>query len=191
MGIDEVGRGALAGPVVAYAVVLKQRVKGIADSKTLSQLQRRQIAARIYASGAITGLGVASSGEVDRYNIRQASILAMKRAACAIIRYSHHSRIQLFDQIIVDGRDTFHIAGTKVRAIVKADVSVMNVAAASVLAKVARDRLMRHLAGFYPGYGWESNAGYPTPSHKQALCDLGITSHHRRSFAPVSQAVKH
>ncbi len=180
-GIDEAGRGPLAGPVVAAAVVLDQRRlspglrRGIDDSKKLSPEAREEFARRLWDCAAI-GVGAASVAEIDRVNILQASLLAMRRAFAALPQCPLSA--------LIDGNRTPQIP-CATRAVVGGDGLSLSIAAASIIAKVTRDRLMRALALRYPGYGWEHNMGYPTAEHREALVALGLTPHHRRSFGPV------
>jgi ribonuclease HII len=179
-GIDEVGRGPLAGPVVACAVILDpanlpEALAGLTDSKALSAVRRDRYAAILRGCARI-GLGAASVGEIDRLNILQATFLAMRRALAALpVRP---------DAALVDGNRAPGF-GIPVETLVGGDRLSLSIAAASVIAKVARDRAMTRLALRYPAYGWDRNAGYPTADHLAALTASGITPHHRRSFAPV------
>jgi ribonuclease HII len=180
-GVDEVGRGPLAGPVLAAAVVLDpdHMPRGfrrlIDDSKMLSAEERDAAYAEIRRC-ALIGLGAASVREIDRINILRASLLAMRRAVAALgIRP---------DLALVDGNQDPALP-CPVRTVVGGDAKSLSVAAASIVAKVTRDLLMRELAPRYPGYGWEHNAGYSTPDHRRAIAELGITHHHRRSFGCV------
>lgn len=176
-GVDEVGRGPLAGPVMAAAVILLQPMTGLADSKTLSPKRRAELAKALAQPGhALIGLGAASVGEIDRLNILHATMLAMQRAVARLPARP--------DLALIDGNRTPALA-CPARAVVGGDREVPAIAAASIVAKVTRDRLMTELDRRYPGYGWSKNAGYPTAEHKRALRELGICSHHRRSFAPV------
>jgi ribonuclease HII len=177
-GVDEVGRGPLAGPVLAAAVVFDPaRIPlGLADSKTLSAARRERLFIEISATAQIS-VGQASVEEIDQFNILRASHMAMERAVLGLRCTPGH--------ILVDGN--LIPAGLKGRAeaIVKGDARSVSIAAASIIAKVTRDRIMVDLAQQYPGYGWEGNAGYPTQAHLKALLDLGPTAVHRRSFRPV------
>jgi ribonuclease HII len=174
-GVDEVGRGPLAGPVVAAAVILVTPVAGLADSKILAAPVREQLALALRASARI-GIGAASVAEIDRINILQASLLAMRRA---VLRLGC-----LPDLALIDGNKAPELP-CRAEAIVDGDASVPAISAASIIAKVTRDRLMHRLATRYPGYGWETNVGYATRLHRDALWRLGPSCHHRRSFASV------
>lgn len=177
-GVDEVGRGPLAGPVTAAAVVLDlSRIPpGLNDSKVLTVARRAALAAEIWAC-ADCAVAHASVAEIDALNILQASHLAMRRALAGLAHAPDHA--------LIDGnrmpRDLPHGA----ECIVRGDARSLSIAAASIIAKVARDALMVDLAQQFPGYGWQRNAGYPTPDHLAALKNLGVTPHHRRSFRPV------
>ncbi len=177
-GLDEVGRGPLAGPVTAAAVVLDpQRIpKGLRDSKTLSASRRQALAAEL-ASVAEVSIAHATVEEIDSLNILQASLLAMERAVAGLCVAPDHC--------LIDGNQIPGALKGRAQAIVRGDKCSLSIAAASIVAKVARDAIMVDLAQHYPGYGWESNAGYPTPAHLQALLKLGVTPWHRRSFKPV------
>ncbi|WP_438938401.1 ribonuclease HII [Aliiruegeria sabulilitoris] len=177
-GVDEVGRGPLAGPVTAAAVILDPDAipEGLNDSKKLSAKKRDVLADLILetAQVAIVHVGVE---EIDAVNILRASHLAMLRALERLPA--------LPDLALIDGNMTPRGLTCAGQTVVKGDAKCLSIAAASIVAKVARDRLMVDLAQQHPGYGWERNAGYPTAEHKKALRDLGVTPHHRRSFAPV------
>ncbi|HEY3910046.1 MAG TPA: ribonuclease HII [Stellaceae bacterium] len=189
-GIDEAGRGPLAGPVVAAAVILDQRRfprmlrDELDDSKLLTADAREacfRALQRCVARGAArVGVGAASAREIDRINILRAALTAMARAAEALeIRP---------DLALVDGNIAPPL-GCAVQTVVKGDALSFSIAAASVVAKVTRDRIMRTLAQRYRGYGWETNVGYATREHGAAIDELGPTPHHRRSFAPVRLAL--
>jgi len=179
-GVDEVGRGPLAGPVLAAAVVLPAGVaiRGIDDSKKLDARRREALFAEIREVASFIGVGAASTREIDRINILRATHLAMRRA---IRRLGVEPGRIIVDGLPVDELGTSHVA------IVGADASVHCVACASVVAKVVRDRLMKRLDRRYPGYGWADNAGYGTQEHRDAILSLGLTPHHRRSFEPRTQ----
>lgn len=176
-GIDEAGRGPWAGPVVAAAVILnKERLpSGINDSKKLSAA-RRDVLFDAILMNAATGVGIATVEEIDRLNILEATKLAMQRAVASLTVAP--------DMALVDGNRA-PLVPCKVQTIVGGDAKSLSIAAASIVAKVTRDRIMQELAVQFPGYGWERNAGYGTASHQQALATLGVTPHHRRSFAPI------
>jgi ribonuclease HII len=184
-GIDEAGRGPLAGPVVAAAVVIdRQRFRGVLrqtldDSKMLAREAREDCYVALQRCAQI-GVGAASRREIDTINILRASLLAMARAVAALGLQP--------DVALVDG----NMAPTlpcPVRTVIGGDGLSFSIAAASVIAKVTRDRIMRALARRHPGYGWETNVGYATAEHGKAIRRLGVTVHHRRSFAPVRLAV--
>jgi ribonuclease HII len=183
-GIDEAGRGPLAGPVMAAAVILPAKglppglAGSIDDSKALTA-RRREAALPEILSHCAVGIGTASVGEIDRINILQATFLSMRRALAAL---PNAPAIAL-----VDGNRVPKDLPCPGRAIVGGDRRSLSIAAASIVAKVTRDRLMAELSERHPGYGWERNAGYGTREHLAALRDLGVTPHHRRSFAPVSK----
>lgn len=174
-GVDEVGRGPLAGPVVAAAVILPRdiAIRGIDDSKKLDARRRDRLFDEIREKAVCIGIGAASTREIDRINILRATHLAMQRAI---------SRLRVPPQrIIVDGLPVPEL-GDAHMAVVDADATVHCVACASVVAKVVRDRLMKRLAPRYPDYGWDENAGYATAEHRDAILARGYTPHHRRSF---------
>ncbi|MCU9848177.1 ribonuclease HII [Defluviimonas sp. WL0024] len=177
-GVDEVGRGPLCGPVVAAAVRLDPlRIPpGLNDSKKLTQARREALAAEIMARADVA-VAEASVEEIDRLNILQASHLAMCRAVAGLA--------QAPDHVLVDGNRLPRDLALSAEAVVKGDARSQSIAAASIVAKVWRDRIMVDLAQQHPGYGWERNAGYPTKDHLEALRNLGVTPHHRRSFKPV------
>lgn len=174
-GVDEVGRGPLAGPVVAAAVVLCEGVcvEGADDSKVLDAETRLELFERIRSCAACIGIGAASVREIDRRNILRATTVAMERAL---------SRLRVRpDHVVVDGLPVKHL-GWEHEAVVDGDAIVHSIACASIVAKVVRDRLMHRLAVRYPGYCWDKNVGYGTPEHLAAIDELGITPHHRLTF---------
>jgi ribonuclease HII len=185
-GVDEAGRGPLAGPVVAAAVILDRRRLpralryGLDDSKKLSREEREEFAALLRRSGAAIGVGAASVVEIDRRNILQATLAAMGRAVAALGIPPQTA--------LVDGNVPPPLA-CAVRTVIGGDGLSLSIAAASVIAKVTRDRLMHRLAQRYDGYGWNTNVGYGTAEHQRAIEALGLTPHHRRSFAPVQLAL--
>jgi ribonuclease HII len=189
-GIDEVGRGPLAGPVVAAAVIIRpgmpvEDLVGLDDSKKLDGTKRAHFAAllrRAAARGELwIGIGAASVEEIDRVNILQASFLAMARAVQALGVVP--------DTALVDGNRAPKLPCNRVETLVKGDGISLSIAAASVVAKVARDLAMSRLAPRYHPYGWGTNAGYGTAEHMAAIAAHGVTRHHRRSFAPVREAL--
>ncbi|MDU8911389.1 ribonuclease HII [Aestuariicoccus sp. MJ-SS9] len=177
-GVDEVGRGPLAGPVVAAAVVLNPAAipQGLNDSKKLTLKQRETLCDLVRASAEV-GIGEASVEEIDEINILQASHLAMRRAVAALPHRPDH--------LLVDGNRLPRDLPCPATPVIKGDARSHSIAAASIVAKIWRDRIMWDLAQHYPGYGWETNMGYPSKSHRSALQNLGVTPHHRRSFKPV------
>lgn len=177
-GVDEAGRGPLAGPVVAAAVILdpQRRIEGLADSKLLSAARREELDRQIRLHALAWSIGLASVEEIDALNILQASLLAMQRAVAGLATVPQH--------VLVDGNrcPALHCPSM---AVVRGDQKVAAISAASIIAKVARDRRMVELDGDYPGYGFAVHKGYPTPAHLMALENLGVTVIHRRSFGPV------
>ena len=184
-GVDEAGRGPLAGPVVAAAVIIDRRhFRGVLrerldDSKLMTR-EARDLCYRRLCRCARIGVGAASVREIDRVNILRASLLAMARAVAALGVTP--------DLALVDG-NVAPALPCLVKTVVGGDGQSVSIAAASVVAKVTRDRIMRALGSRHPGYGWETNVGYATPEHGQAIRRLGINAHHRRSFEPVRLAL--
>jgi len=181
-GLDEVGRGPLFGPVVAAAVILPQgcRLPGLTDSKKLSEKKRNQLEPEIRANAVAWAIASVDVETIDRINIRQASLLAMRRAV---------EQLPLSpDYLLIDGRDTIDWSCPQ-QAVIQGDATSFSIAAASVLAKVHRDRLIVELDREYPGYGLASHKGYGSPEHLEALVRLGPTPLHRRSFQPVAQSL--
>jgi len=182
-GVDEAGRGPLAGPVVAAAVILdpRRRISGLADSKKLTPARRAELADEIRRRSVAWGLGYGDVAEIDSLNILQATLLAMRRALQALEVAPAH--------VVVDGDHCPNLAGIgfhcSMAAVIGGDASVPAVSAASILAKCERDEHMRVLDGRYPGYGFAVHKGYGTAAHLEALRRLGPSAVHRRSFAPV------
>ena len=177
-GVDEVGRGPLAGPVTAAAVILDPSniPQGLNDSKKLSAKRRENLYDLILKSSTVAVAHV-SVEEIDRINILQASLLAMRNAVAALRPQPAH--------LLIDGNRVPDPINIPAQPIVKGDGKSLSIAAASIVAKTVRDRLMTELSLQNPGYGWEKNAGYPSKQHILALERLGVTPHHRRSFRPV------
>ena len=185
-GIDEVGRGPLAGPVVAAAAIIdrartpKSLLKLIDDSKKLTEARREKAYAAMVESGCVIfAVAEASVGEIDEINILRATFLAMRRALAGLAARP--------ERVLVDGNKVPPRLGCAAECIVGGDARSFSIAAASILAKVTRDRQMAELAQRFPGYGWESNRGYGSAGHLAALKQLGPTPHHRMSFAPLSR----
>ena len=179
-GVDEAGRGPLAGPVIAAAVILpvERGIAGLKDSKQLTAAARERLAVEIKAKALSWGIGRADISEIDEINILQASLLAMRRAVAALAIAPQH--------VLVDG-DHCPELDCQVTAIVRGDQTVPAISAASILAKVSRDLEMIATDRLYPGYGFAQHKGYPTRQHLQALAAHGICAIHRRSFGPVQR----
>jgi len=180
-GLDEVGRGPLAGPVVAAAVILPQDtppIEGLRDSKKMTARQRDRVAGVVRDIALAWAVGAASPREIDRLNILKATALAMRRALSQLSPPPDH--------VLVDG-NPFPELRCEHEAIVKGDATCLSIAAASVLAKQTRDRLMVMLGSRFPAFGWEQNMGYGTAEHIAAIDSNGLTPHHRRTFRPVAQ----
>jgi len=182
-GVDEVGRGPLAGPVVTAAVILDpdQPISGLADSKALSEKKREILFDEIRKKAKAWAIGRAEVEEIDDINILQATMLAMQRAVAGLTLQPKH--------VLVDGNRCPELPCTA-EAIIKGDGKIPAISAASIIAKVTRDREMVLLDAEYPGYGLAGHKGYPTKAHMAALNDLGVTPIHRRSFSPVRRALK-
>lgn len=176
VGIDEVGRGSWAGPLVAAAVLLTRPVTGLKDSKLLTALQRERLAAEIRRSGSI-GLGWVQPAEIDQFGLTQAICRAMDEALQSIV--------MPYDKIVIDGSYNFLRGNAKASCLIKADQTIAAVSAASIVAKVARDTYMHKQAIKFPGYGFERHVGYGTAQHRQALQQIGLCELHRLSYKPV------
>lgn len=176
-GVDEVGRGPLAGPVTAAAVILDPGniPDGLNDSKALTKKRREALEPLIFAIARVS-IAHATVEEIDRINILRASHLAMERAVAGLGTVDH---------VLIDGNMIPRELRIPATTIIKGDARSLSIAAASIVAKICRDRIMVELAQQFPGYGWETNAGYGSKSHMSALRNLGVTPHHRRSFKPV------
>ncbi|MBF0621532.1 MAG: ribonuclease HII [Magnetococcales bacterium] len=180
-GVDEAGRGPLVGPVVAAAVILNPESipAGLDDSKKLTSQKRQTLIEKINHSGAIHAVSVVSAQEIDRINIRQATLLAMTQAVNGLVHRAEY--------VLIDGRDYPPALDVPCEAVIKGDAKIVSIAAASIIAKETRDAIMKDLDQHFPGYGWAHNSGYPTRQHIEALNTLGVTPHHRRSYAPVKK----
>lgn len=184
VGIDEVGRGCWAGPLVAGAVILREPIEGLRDSKKLSKKRREALSLEIYQK-AFVGLGWVQPVEVDELGLTKAVQLAMLRAIKLL-----HEQVAEYDEIIIDGNHNFfaNVQGLKtdnVGALIRADDQVPAVSAASIAAKVARDIYMTKIAAQYPDYRFDVNVGYGTAAHRAALKMFGVTSIHRKSYKPI------
>lgn len=181
-GVDEAGRGPLAGPVIAAAVILDEgdRIDGLADSKTLSEQRREQLARVITDKSLACSIGRADHTEIDRLNILNASLLAMQRAIDGLAIKPH--------RVLVDG-NRCPVTNHPVTAIIQGDRTEACISAASILAKVSRDREMLEMDRRFPGYGFARHKGYPTRQHVRALSEIGPCPIHRRSFKPVQRCL--
>lgn len=177
-GVDEVGRGPLAGPVIAAAVIIKTTIPGVTDSKKISAIRRKKLSEMIKINAVCYAFGRAEVDEIDELNIHHATLLAMKRAIIALPTQPQ--------RVLVDGIHTPDIH-LPCEAIVKGDLLIPAISAASILAKVARDEEMCEFDSVFPGYGFSSHKGYPTAAHVEALTQLGPTPIHRKSFSPVAK----
>ncbi|MEX0601663.1 MAG: ribonuclease HII [Rhodothermales bacterium] len=175
-GVDEAGRGCLAGPVVAAAVVFRRgdRIDGVTDSKLVSRRDREALAEEIETTAESVGIGMCSPQEVDRLNVLWAAMEAMRRAVTNLAAGPNY--------LLIDGDRCFPDPAWPYETVVKGDQLCHCIAAASIVAKVTRDNLMRKLHQEYPAYSWASNVGYPTPQHYEALSEYGPTPYHRHSF---------
>jgi len=177
VGIDEVGRGCWAGPVVAGAVILQEPIRGLKDSKLLSKKQRERLAREINLQAVATGLGWVDPATLDRVGLTEAVRLAMRQALQEISTD--------YDEVIIDGNLNFLTDNPKARALIKADATIPAVSAASIIAKVARDDYMARMAALFPDYGFEQHVGYGTALHLEKLRLHGVSELHRRSFKPI------
>jgi ribonuclease HII len=180
-GVDEAGRGPWAGPVVAAAVILDADniPAGVADSKALSEAQREQVFSEICRTAHV-GVGVCSAAEIDQINILNATMAAMR---IALSNLAIRPALALIDGNRIPGSDV------PSRAIIKGDATCLSIAAASIIAKVTRDRIMSALGQQYPGYGFERHKGYGTPEHQRGIAKLGVMSEHRKTFKPIRLAL--
>ena len=183
-GVDEVGRGSLMGPVYAAAVILNRSIdiKLLKDSKSIAK-DKRELLSNYIKKNSTWAVGKASVKEIDKINILQASLLAMKRAVKKLkIKPSH---------ILIDGNKVPDLKNYNLKAVIKGDQKIPSISAASIIAKVSRDKFIAALAKNNNGYGWDQNFGYGTKKHLKAIKKLGITKHHRRSFSPISSYYIH
>jgi ribonuclease HII len=182
-GVDEAGRGPLAGPVAVAAVILDpaRRIDGLGDSKALSEARREALFPRIQSEALAFAIVLVHADEIDRLNILQATMAGMRRAVAALAMPP--------SRVLVDGNRVPPGLGIVAEAIVKGDAKIAAISAASILAKVARDRWMLDLDAAHPEYGFAAHKGYPTPEHLEALRRFGPCAAHRRSFAPVNAAM--
>jgi len=184
-GVDEAGRGCLAGPVVAAAVILEknQKIKGVNDSKELSLEEREELVSSIIQKAVSISVGICTHQEIDRLNILQASLEAMKRAVDCLLPSP--------DFLLIDGNKAYACPSQPYFTLIKGDSRSHSIACASIIAKVTRDRIMLKMADHFPEYKFETNKGYPTSEHYQALTDFGQTPIHRQSFNLLSPKLRH
>lgn len=189
VGIDEVGRGCWAGPLVAGAVALGAPIEGLRDSKKLSKKQREKLAPLIHEQALAVGIGWVTPEELDISGITMAVKMAMERALVQL-RANYGEEREMFHAVIVDGNINYLPDEPLAEAVVKADDTVPAVSAASIVAKVARDQYMEQMALTHPAYGFERHVGYGTAAHIAALAAHGVTPLHRLSFAPIRKIVE-
>ena len=179
-GVDEVGRGSLIGPVYAAAVILNKSInkKLLKDSKNLTKYKMQELDKYI-KKNSIWAIGQASAKEIEKINILHASLLAMKRA---IINLNKKPSL-----VLIDGNKLPNLKNYKLKYVIKGDQKIPSISAASIIAKVSRDRFITKLSKQFNGYGWDTNSGYGTKKHLEAIKKLGITKHHRKTFSPISE----
>ena len=183
-GVDEVGRGSLIGPVYAAAVILNKSInkKLLKDSKTINK-DKRVLLSNYIKKNSVWAIGTASRKEIDKINVLQASLLAMKRAIKKLKKKPSH--------ILIDGNKLPELNNYKLRAVIRGDQKIPSISAASIIAKVSRDKFILSIAKKNAGYHWDQNFGYGTKQHLKALKKLGINKHHRKTFSPISKMIKH
>jgi ribonuclease HII len=181
-GVDEVGRGSLIGPVYAAAVILDKSInkKLLKDSKVISK-DKRELLSNYIKKNSIWAIGKASKNEIDKLNILQASLLAMKRAIKKLKKKPSH--------VLIDGNTLPDLNKYKLKAVIKGDQKIASISAASIIAKVSRDKFIISLAKKNVGYNWDQNLGYGTKQHLKAIKKLGVNKHHRKTFSPVSKMI--
>ena len=179
-GVDEVGRGSLVGPVYAAAVILKKSIntKLLKDSKSISSSKRKVLFSHI-KKNSIWAIGKASLKEIEQLNILNASLLAMKRAIKKLKKKPSH--------VLIDGNKLPELKNYKLKSIIKGDQKIPSISAASIIAKVTRDKMISNLSRNFKGYSWQKNFGYGTSQHLKAIKVLGITKHHRKNFSPIKR----
>ena len=179
-GVDEVGRGSLVGPVYAAAVILNKsiKLKMLKDSKSISK-KKREVLSKYIKNNSTWAIGKASKEEIDKLNILQASLLAMKRAISNLKKKPSN--------VFIDGNKIPIMNNYKLKAVIKGDQKIPSISAASIIAKVSRDKMMKNLGKKFKDYHWDQNYGYGTKQHLKAIKNLGITSHHRKTFSPINK----